>query len=575
MAVNKSRYAVACLFTLLVAVELTMGQNLGPSSIASFDERPKVVQLQDGTFVAFFVRDKKGLQEVLTKKSTDNAKTWSALEPLMQLPKYPGNWGGVEALVDHSGEIHLFFLNDAHTGVIVTGEDQRPKVGQMSQKRLDIWHTKSTNGRKNWQPPKRIWEGYTGALNSVVQLKSGRILLPFSFLTPRKWSSRGEGLDTFTFMGQYDCTVAYSDDDGTSWKLSTPDLKVQVPDIVSAYGAVEPVVLELKDGRVWMLIRTQMGRFYQSFSPDGGTWSNPEPSALISSDSPAGLARTTDGRIVVFWNNCLRFPYAYGGRHVLHAAISSDEGKSWRGYREVARDPFNNQPPPPTGDHGTAYPFPVATKDGKVLFATGQGEGRAIVKLLDPEWLYQTRQQSDLTGRGLADWSTFGTRGVELVADPEHPAKRLLRLRKETEDWPAAAVWNFPAGENGRLRIRLKIEKGFAGAFLSLTDHFSVPFDAEDYFHNLYNLRVGASGELPGGARLQVGQWQDLEIEWDVNQREARVKVEGKVAAVIKQQRDTIGASYLRVKSLSKGGETGGLLIESVDVDSRMSDDSR
>src|SRR5678815_3662412 len=316
MAVNKSRYAVACLFTLLVAVELTMGQNLGPSSIASFDERPKVVQLQDGTFVAFFVRDKKGLQEVLTKKSTDNAKTWSALEPLMQLPKYPGNWGGVEALVDHSGEIHLFFLNDAHTGVIVTGEDQRPKVGQMSQKRLDIWHTKSTNGRKNWQPPKRIWEGYTGALNSVVQLKSGRILLPFSFLTPRKWSSRGEGLDTFTFMGQYDCTVAYSDDDGTSWKLSTPDLKVQVPDIVSAYGAVEPVVLELKDGRVWMLIRTQMGRFYQSFSPDGGTWSNPEPSALISSDSPAGLARTTDGRIVVFWNNCLRFPYAYGGRHV-------------------------------------------------------------------------------------------------------------------------------------------------------------------------------------------------------------------------------------------------------------------
>ena len=102
-----------------------------------------------------------------------------------------------------------------------------------------------------------------------------------------------------------------------------------------------------------------------------------------------------------------------------------------------------------------------------------------------------------------------------------------------------------------------------------------MPFDAEDYFHNLYNLRVGASGELPGGARLQVGQWQDLEIEWDVNQREARVKVEGKVAAVIKQQRDTIGASYLRVKSLSKGGETGGLLIESVDVDSRMSDDSR
>jgi len=128
--VNKSRYAVACLFTLMVAVELTMGQNLGPSSIASFDERPKVVQLQDGTFVAFFVRDKKGLQEVLTKKSTDNAKTWSALEPLMQLPKYPGNWGGVEALVDHSGEIHLFFLNDHIPESLSREKISVPKLGR-------------------------------------------------------------------------------------------------------------------------------------------------------------------------------------------------------------------------------------------------------------------------------------------------------------------------------------------------------------------------------------------------------------------------------------------------------------
>jgi len=166
--------------------------------------------------------------------------------------------------------------------------------------------------RETWRDPQRIWQGYTGALNSVIQLRSGRILLPFSYRTPRTWRNRGKGLDTFTFRGPFDCTLVYSDDNGDSWHLSSSSLKVTTPDIVSAYGAVEPVVLELDDGRVWMLIRTQLGRFYESYSGDGATWSEPRPTRILSSDSPAGLVRLTGGRIVLFWNKCLRFPYAYG-----------------------------------------------------------------------------------------------------------------------------------------------------------------------------------------------------------------------------------------------------------------------
>jgi hypothetical protein len=565
--VFKRDLAFLILAILLFTGAVSAVEDISPRSAASFDERPKIVQLPDGTFMALFVHTSNGVQEVVARISNDNAQTWSPSQSLFKLPQEPGNWGGPEALVDRSGEIHLFFLNDAHTGVIRTGEDQRPKVGQMGQRRLDIWHTKSINSRKSWQAPKRIWEGYTGALNSVVQLKNGRILLPFSYLTNRRWNRRGEGLDSFTFMGQFNCTVAYSDDDGATWRLSTPDLKVQVPDIVSAYGAVEPVVIELKDGRVWMLIRTQLGRFYESFSSDGIKWSYPQPSAIISSDSPAGLVRLTDGRIVLLWNNCQRFPYAHGGRHVLHAAISSDEGKSWRGYREVAQDPYRDQPPPPSGDHGTAYPFPVATKEGKVLFATGQGKGRVLVKWLDPRWLYETRQQSDFSGRGLSDWSTFGTRGVELISAPDNPSRRLLRLRTAASDWPAAAVWNFPAAERGRLRLRLRLERGFGGVNIALTDHFSVPFDAEDQFHNLYNLRVGAGGELPGGAKLEVERWQEIELEWEAGKRECLVKVGGRKVAVLKQQREGTGASYLRMRALAKEEERGGLLVEQVSVE--------
>ena len=55
---------------------------------------------------------------------------------------------------------------------------------------------------------------------------------------------------------------------------------------------------------------------------------------------------------------------------VLHAAVSNDEGRTWRGYREIARDPARNEPPPPNGDHGVSYPFASLTADGRVINET-------------------------------------------------------------------------------------------------------------------------------------------------------------------------------------------------------------
>ncbi len=69
---------------------------------------------------------------------------------------------------------------------------------------------------------------------------------------------------------------------------------------------------------------------------------------------------------------------------MLHAAVSADDGESWRGYREVFRDPRDTEPPPVRGDHGTAYPFPVATADDRVLFASSQGSTRRALSVLDP-----------------------------------------------------------------------------------------------------------------------------------------------------------------------------------------------
>src|SRR5260370_24478010 len=106
-----------------------------------------------------------------------------------------------------------------------------------------------------------------------------------------------------------------------------------------------------------MLMRTQRGRFYESFSPDGAKWSPAKPTTLISSDSPAALLRLKDGKILLFSNACLRYPYAYGARNVLHIAVSEDEGRTSPGFREVARDHRRNQPPSIHADTGVACSF--------------------------------------------------------------------------------------------------------------------------------------------------------------------------------------------------------------------------
>ena len=545
--------------TLSLAAALGFGFSIASASRSAAPSKPawvldlkeiaRLVRLPDRRLAAIFFRSTAGGgPELCARFSTDNGRTWGPTEGLYQLPKDAGG-GSPEPLVDSKGELHVFYLKARRK--MPSGLD------------IDIWYTKSTEGRTRWRPVARIWEGYTGSLNSVIQMRSGRIILPFSYMTKRTWAERGEGFDQYTYMGTFNSTVLYSSDYGDTWHVSPSHLKVTAPDL-GTYGAIEPVVVERKDGRVWMLLRTQHGRFFESLSEDGITWSTPKPTSILSSDSPAGLTRLDDGRIVMFWNNCLRFPYAYGGRHVMHGAVSSDDGKSWRGFREVAKNPKRHEPPPPRGDHGATYPIPATVNDGKVITTTGLPSPHFNLAV-DPAWLYETSQRDDFTN-GLDDWTAFGVRGVEVVSHPRKPGAKALSVRKTDSEWPSGAVWNFPSGLRGRLRMRLMLKEGFGGARFGITDHYSVPFDNLEQFHNLHNLAIEPNGGIAPGKRLIPGRWHDIEFNWDAGKRQCRVLLDGRPAITLPQIRETLGANYLRVRSTAETVDNAGLLIESVDA---------
>lgn len=546
-----------------------------PVTVLSTDELYKPALLKDGRLIAVALAMVEGVQHAVAMYSFDNGHSWSKPSKLFNLPADEGTFGYFDFLADRAGELHFFFLLDPSTSARWRRAHAQASSAEAE---LDIWHLKSGGNRTAWSTPKRIWQGRAGDLLSVIQLDSGRVLLPICYRTSRNWAHRGSDFEAYRYTGQFDSSALYSDDDGESWHQSRSVLKTPTPDIETIEGAIEPVALQLKDGRVWMLIRTQMGRFYESYSADNGeTWSPAAPTSLVSSDSPAGLVRLQDGRIVMLLNRSLRFPYAYGGRHALQAAISTDEARTWHGYREVVRDPLRNDPPPPSGDFGASYPYPTITQDGKVLFAMAVATGtrnaepklnpgftprqKRDLVLLDPDWLLEKSQRSDFSD-GLDHWSAFGVKGVEVVSDRSDPNAHVLRIRRTDPSWPAAAVWNFPMGKRGDLSLKLMLKEGFQGAVIGLTDYYSVPYDPEDSFHNVCNLRIPANGQLPGGTKLKANRWYRIDIAWDTDGGQATVTVDQQEAETLRLRRESEGLGYLRLRSTAENVDLAGLLVE-------------
>jgi len=269
---------------------------------------------------------------------------------------------------------------------------------------------------------------------------------------------------------------------------------------------------------------------------------------------------------LLFSNACLRYPYAYGARYVLHGAISKDDGRTWRGFRELLRDPYRNEPIEFHADYGWSYSFPTLTAKGNVLFTNWVQTGRVrSFTLFDPSWLYETNQQTDFS-KGIDDWTVFGSRGVGLEAAPDGVSGRVLAIRKADPDWPAAAVWNFPVGAKGTLKLSLMLKSGFAGANLGLTDHYSVPWDDEDRFFNVFNLPIASDGQILPGVKIESGKWHDVELAWNLDGRKCTVSLDGRSVGTLQDNRRSEGINYLRLHTTADQSDAG-LLLRRVAAD--------
>jgi hypothetical protein len=546
---------------------VTMGDIQAPVFIRESPENESViVKLPDSKLRIFYTLQPSG-SEMRSITSTDGGLTWGDDKFEVKMPGKAVFC--MQALVAKDGEIHAFVL-------VRRGEGHRYGIDLF----LDILHWQTTGGRATWTAGERIFDRVVGALRGVTQLKSGRILLPVGmWITGRK-----TGLPT----GVHEVSAIYSDDNGATWTLSPSRLVAPCYEGFngSNYGACEPNVLELEDGHVWMLMRTQTGLLYESHSRDNGaTWSDAVPSEFVSSDSPAEVMRLPDGRIVVIWNNepnppRLNGKLVAGGRDALHAAISADNGKTWRGCREIYRDPLRNESPPRRGDRGTAYSTGVVNDAGKIVAVTGQGEKRRAILIFDPDWLLAEHQEDDFA-TGLDGWTAFTefgepeppvfrdrTLGPELVNHPSKPETKVLHIRRPQNKPGDGAVWNFPVGTLGTLKLRLMLQHGFSGASIALCDQFFNPSDSDGERHAIFGLPIDSTGRLFAHPALEAGTWYTLQLQWDSTKGRCEVSLDGqKFMTLPMLHAANKGISYVRIRSVAEATDPAGMLIERVSMD--------
>jgi predicted neuraminidase len=144
----------------------------------------------------------------------------------------------------------------------------------------------ATVATPRWSPPRPIALDVPFAfrLNKPTVLTDGSWLLPVTWArqAPEGWFARESQLQG----------VAISTDAGETWTLHG--------DVAAPAWALENMIVERRDGTLWMLIRTGAGVLWQSVSDDGGrTWSAGSSTTIVNPGARFFIRRLSSGRLLL------------------------------------------------------------------------------------------------------------------------------------------------------------------------------------------------------------------------------------------------------------------------------------
>jgi len=223
--------------------------------------------------------------------SGDDGQTWSDLKYAID----PDGDGPLRASdpcpwLDPSGKLWLFWFQN--------GGGATPALFAMTCDDPD-------SENPHWTPPRFLHDGIM--MCKPIVLDNGDWLLPTAI-----WRREGS------------CRVLASTDQGKTFTLRGT-ATVPNPD---ERNCDEPMMVQRKDGSLWMLVRTNYG-IGETVSQDrGATWTDVAPSKLAHPASRFYLRRLNSGNLLLVKHGPMT---EKTGRTHLTAYISRDDGATWEG----------------------------------------------------------------------------------------------------------------------------------------------------------------------------------------------------------------------------------------------------
>jgi len=221
------------------------------------------------------------------------------------------------------------------------GQSRMETEANFIQQYSEVWAAVCEDSEQkelSWQQPRFIAPGVM--MNKPIVRSNGEWLLPIA-----------EWVYTTANPHRKHCRFSHvyvSTDHGDSFQLRG---SADVPN----RSFDEHMLVERRDGSLWMLVRTYYG-IGESVSYDGGaTWSPGKPATLGGPCSRFFITRLDSGRLLLVNH------YGYKGRSHLSAMLSEDDGSTWGEALLLDERP------------NVSYPDGVQNREGQVFIIYDRG----------------------------------------------------------------------------------------------------------------------------------------------------------------------------------------------------------
>ncbi|GAA5221508.1 sialidase family protein [Membranihabitans marinus] len=342
------------------------------------EKAEELVGIKTGPFVRL---DNGGILTVeknMSCISMDEGKTWEYYSIFQDSAKFDIRIERV-LLKTSSGAIILAFANNKERA----NWNWDTSISDSPGARIPTYTVRSLDGGKSWQDLQMLHEEWTGANRDIIETKEGNII--FTSMMMR----HNPGHHT---------TITYtSKTNGFNWKRSNV---IDRGGVGHHSGVIESTIEQLEDGRIWMLMRTNWGVFWEAYSDNQGLlWKNIRPTKIDMASAPGLLKRLSSGRLVLVWNR--KYPegessYSLSGGDGQHSEVahsnhrkelsimfSDDDGTTWSNPVVFAKVTDESK------TKNLAYPRVFEARPGELWVTTTYANfgGFLGVKLLEKDFL--------------------------------------------------------------------------------------------------------------------------------------------------------------------------------------------